>query len=178
MKEHVKPVLKTALVLTIIASCGALLIAGANMLTKPIIERNDAAKEQAGMQMVFGNNATFGEPQKIENNADLSRFYPVSYDEGEGRLYKASGRNGYGEIDMLIGLKSDYSLYNFYVLYNGQSYAGTLQENYLVPLSNASDKDAAYNNVSCGATFGAKLVKKLVDASKEHYKATAEVQHG
>ena len=178
MKEHVKPVLKTASVLTIIASCGALLIAGANMLTKPIIERNNAIKEANGLQQVFGQDAIFGEPKNIENAANLSKFYPVEYSGGEGRVYKASGRNGYGEIDMLIGLKSDYSLYNFYVLYNGQSYAGTLQENYLVPLANASDKDAAYNNVSCGATFGAKLVKKLVDASKEHYKATAEVQHG
>jgi hypothetical protein len=178
MKEHVKPVIKTAFVLTIIAASGALLIAGANMLTSPIIARNEAKKEADALQKVFGDDAIFAEPKNIENSANLFRFYDASYSGGEGRVYKASGRNGYGEIDMLIGLKNDCSLYNFFVLNNGQSYGTTLQENYLTPIRLADDKDTAYNNVSCGATFGAKLVKQLIDASKEHYRVDLGVQHG
>ena len=176
MKEHVKTVLKTSLVLTIIASCGALLIAGTNLLTSPIIEKNEVQKEVNGLSSVFGKDAIFAEPVEIEDDNYLSKYYDATVGTIEGRVYKASGKNSYGEIDLLVGLVDDLSLYNICVLNNGQSFGTVLQENYIDPIASAEDKEAALQNVTCGATFGAKLVKTLVEASMHHYEQDLEAQ--
>ena len=178
MNKHVKPVLLTALTLTIIASVGATLLAATNLLTAPIIASNAARKEQAGLAKIFGESAIFAEPHEIKGNKLLSRYYDAAYDGGEGRVYCASGNNAYGSFSMLVGLTDEYELYNICVLENGQSYGQMLQDNYLNPLMNADDKVAALGNVHCGATFGAELVKGLVNASISHYKTSMEVSYG
>ena len=51
-----------------------------------------------------------------------------------------------------------------YTIVNEQTYASTLVDNYLVPLNNGSrDLD----DVTCGATYGAKLVRDMVNEAQE-----------
>ena len=171
MKIDSKFVFKTALTLTIIASTGALLISSVNLLTAPIIAQNASAKEQRGLAEVFGDSMQYDPEEKVEleNEHYLLSYYPITNIGGEGRVYKTKGTNAYGEISLLVGLTATYSLYNIYVLSNEQSFGTMLEENYISPLEEAGDKDDALDKVSCGATYGAKLIRDMVNEAKAHY---------
>ena len=177
-RSDIPTILKTVLTLTIIASASALLIAGADLLTHDRIEENTLQKEMSMLHEYFGEPEYDGKSFKIEGVDYLSKYYVVRLDNDElSYVYRADGKNGFGEISLLAGIKEDAAIYSIRVIENGQSYASTLEDNYLKPLYKSfeesdQDKDhiAALNNVECSATNGAKLVRKLVLAAKEHYK--------
>ena len=170
-RSDIPTILKTVLTLTIIASASALLIAGADLLTHDRIEENTLQKEMSMLHEYFGEPEYDGKSFKIEGVDYLSKYYVVRLDNDElSYVYRADGKNGFGEISLLAGIKEDAAIYSIRVIENGQSYASTLEDNYLKPLYESNDKEAALNNVECSATNGAKLVRKLVLAAKEHYK--------
>jgi len=70
----------------------------------------------------------------------------------------------YGKISLIAGF--DVATHNFMSLYlvsNEQTYASTLVDNYVTPL-NSGDRDL--EDVSCGATYGAKLIRDMVNEAK------------
>ena len=77
-------------------------------------------------------------------------------------------------MSLLVGIYSDFSLGNIYVLENTESYATTLQDGYLTPYIQAEDKEAVIDNVRCGATYGAKLCRDLILTARNHYKGGNE----
>ena len=177
MKIDWKSSFKIALILTAIASVGAITIALTNVLTEPIIKQNRAQREQNGLKKVFGNDATFGD--KVELKEDkyqyLQAFYPVTVNSSSARVYSTKGTNAYGDVALLVGLNADFTIYNIAVMENTESYAITLKENYLDYLMNPKEgktHEQAFEDTSvkCGATYGAKLVKDMINQAKEHYK--------
>lgn len=148
-----------------------LAIAGGDLLTRDRIAKNKADKEMAGLRSIFGEGALIGESVTIED-ADfptLKKYWPVTMAEDSGRIYSASDTNAYGDISLLIGVYSDLSLGEIAVLENTESYAGALNDDYFEPYASAEDKDAAADNVKCGATFGAKMARNMMRSAQEHY---------
>ncbi|MCR5078844.1 MAG: hypothetical protein K6B65_02860 [Bacilli bacterium] len=170
MKIEWKKSFKIAAILCAIAGVSAVLVSLANVVTEPIIATNKATKEKNGLQKVFGSDATYGEKKELSDTKYLLAYYPVTSSLGESRVYSTSGNNAYGTVSLLVGITSGYSLYNLVVMENTESYATTLNENYIVTLINSDKKDEALNEVKCGATYGAKLIRDMVNAAKDHYK--------
>ena len=153
--------------------CGVLglAIAGGDLLTRETIAANLVAKENAGLKKAFAyDGAEFSEPTAVTNNDRINKYWTVRLASEEiGRVYSVSGTNAYGNVSLLVGLEIDTSLYGVVVLENTESYGQVLDENYLEPLIGADDKDSAVNNVTCGATYGAKLCRDLINEAKNHY---------
>lgn len=149
-----------------------LAIAGGNMLTRDRIAANKIAKENAGLTKAFAlEGAAFSQANEIEGNGHLKKYWTVSLEEEEiGRVYSASGSNAYGDVSLLIALDHQYALYGVVVLENTESYGQTLEEKYLEPLASAEDKESAVDAVNCGATYGAKLCRDMINEAKVHYR--------
>lgn len=173
MKLDWKNGIKITLVLTAIASSAALLICGANAITAETIASNKIKKEKEGLAKVFGEGAIFGEAVSIDNDSHLTKYWPVAIGFEEARVYAASGSNSYGDISLLIGIYSDYSLGEMAILENTESYGALLEEKYIDAYKTAEDKEGALDSVKCGATYGATLIRNMVKEAVEHYKENA-----
>ncbi len=161
MKDSVKRYLKVSLTLGLIAGCSALLIGVTNLITADRIQANKVKKEEDGLSNVFPDS----DQEFVTLDFDTSFTYVEkiwSVKSGEkdlGFIYKTSGKNSYGNVSLLLGF-TEKKLANMIVLENTETYGSTLEENYIVPV-NAGTRD--YNDVSCGATYGAKLIQNMVE---------------
>ena len=159
----------TAITLGAIAAASGVLIGAANLITRDQIKKNEEKKFNAGIVAIFGEGAyTSDFDPNIESSTYLVSSYHVhSKDESvNGWAVVASGSNMYGKISLIAGF--DYESKSFkgiYVTTNEQTYASTLVENYIDPLNKG---DVKLDDVSCGATYGAKLVRDLVNASQSY----------
>ena len=159
------------------ALCGVLglVIAGGDMLTRDTIAKNKIQKEQNGLKKVFGENATYGEAKEIKNSPTLQKYWTVEVENQEiGRVYATSNSNAYGTVSLLVGIGSDFSLGNIITLENTESYASTLEEKYLDVYASSSDKEAAVEQVKCGATFGATMCRDMIRAAQAHYQGGSD----
>ena len=157
--------------LALLAGVMGLVIAGGDLLTRDTIARNKIEKEQNGLKQVFGENVAFGEAIEVPESEILQKYWTVAVNNNEiGRVYSTSAKNAYGTVSLLVGVNKDYSLGNIVVLENSESYAATLEENYLDVYSNSENKEAAVLAVKCGATEGAKICRDMILAAKDHYK--------
>ncbi len=172
MNQDAKKMVKVALTLALIASGAALIVSSLNLFTAPRIEANRLAKEKSGLEAIFAK-AEIGESSNIDKGS-LKKYWPVVLEDGESaRIYSASGKNGYGAVSILIGVYSDFTLGRMEILENTETYGPTLQKGYVAPYQyadNAEDRAIALEDVSCGATYGAKLIKGMVLEAVAHYK--------
>lgn len=160
---NAKKYIITSITLGAIAASSALLIGLANMVTRDRIKQNEIAKTKAGLAEIYGSNATYGDAIEIndKNYPHLLCYYPASIDEQViGNVFKASGKNEFGDITLLVGVSTQNEAGHIYLITNTQSYASTLVNNYVGPYNNGR---VSLDDVSCGATHGAELVKELVD---------------
>ena len=162
-----KQYLKVALVLTLIASICAVLIALLNLATAPIIEKNAYEKEQNTLSVMF-DNAKF---EETEYNQDYEviekKFIAKSKDDDSvlGYVYIVSGKNAYGMIRLMVGVKDSKAI-KVEVMDNTESFkknvntfiAEKVQANAL------TITDTENLDVKCGATYGAKLVQSLIQS--------------
>ena len=156
----------TAITLGLIAAASAGLVAGANLLTREKIKQNEIEKINNGMSNIFGKTE-LKYTEKSASEAGLSGYkyvqtlYTVkdNTDTLVGYALKTSGSNMYGKITLIVGVdKTNYSFVKLSVVVNEQTYASTLVDNYINPLNDGGNID----DVSCGATYGAKLVREMV----------------
>ena len=166
--SNTKKYILTGVILGSIAAVAAGLIAVTNLVTKDRIANNDLEKLNLGIRQIFGDNASISAQEDLANEKYkyVVTFYEVK--DGDtllGYAFKSEGSNDYGKISMISGFdEATRSFVSLYLLENGQSYASTLVENYIVPLTNG-DRDL--EDVSCGATRGATLVKNMVNEASE-----------
>ena len=162
----------TAITLGLIAASSAGLIGLANLITRDRIAQNEIDKVNAGIKEIFGDNASIFE-EKTQKEAGfagdykyLSSYYIVNNgDDAAGIAFRTNGSNMYGKISLLIGYSgATHNLMGFTVVVNEQTYATTLEENYIVPV-NEGKRD--YEDVSCGATYGAKLIRDMVNEAEQ-----------
>lgn len=166
MNKEVKKVITCGLVLFAIAGISSCLVSVVNHFTSSVISKNANEKENASLREIY---PTGDISSPIEVNGEHVEKYWIVTNENSGRIYKCSGKNAYGSITLLVGISSSYSLGRMSFLELNQSYAQTLKDNYIANYDSSSNKEEALNSVNCGATFGAKLIKSLVDEAKSHY---------
>ena len=172
----------TSITLGAIAAASGLAIGLTNLLTREQININEKNKIKAGITAIFGENAEILKEEEIKGWTYTNYVYEVNQKDGEfntkGYAFRTSGKNAYGKITLLVGFldgvipgSNQHALRftSIYLVTNEQSYASTLEENY-VDLVNKQEIDYEVD-VNCGATYGAKLVRDMIDEAKMAVKA-------
>ena len=164
-----KNYLKVALVLTLITSICAVLIALLNMWTAPIIEKNAYEKEQTTLSVMF-DNATFTEVEHGDYQEIEKKFEAKSKADDSllGYVYIVSGKNAYGMVRLMVAIKDDKAI-KVEVMDNTESFKKNVNtfitDN--VKANDLSKDDVMGLDVKCGATYGAKLVQSLLNVVLE-----------
>ena len=165
----------TSLTLGAITASSALLISLTNLATRKQIAINEKNKINAGITAIFGENTSISKEYKIENYKYTNYVYEVKR-EGESTemvAFRTTGSNSYGKISLLVGFNYyqipggevyEYVFDSISVIVNEQTYASTLVDNYINPVN---DNTRNYEDVSCGATYGAKLIRDMINEAKE-----------
>ena len=160
----------TAITLGAIAACSAALIGVTNLVTKNQIAKNEQNKIRVGIVSIYGEDAVIKEEHIVDDYKYTNYVYEIESDENNPKfVFRTTGSNMYGKISMLVGLNQDvtaneFVFVNVYLVVNEQTYASTLVDNYVDPL-NSDNREL--EDVSCGATYGAKLVRDMVNEAKD-----------
>ena len=168
MPNNTKKYLITAITLGLIAAGGALLIAGTNMLTRDAIKANETRAINNGLANIFDTESLKTSDATLDKEFEyvISSYYEVK-DEADaplGYAFKTEGSNSYGKISLIVGFTSNYVYKGVAVVENGQSFASTLNKKYLNPLVK-DHKTVDEVDVSCGATYGAKLTRNMINSA-------------
>lgn len=160
----------TAVTLGLIAAVSGGLIGLVNLLTKNQIIQNEKNKINAGISEIFADEI---EEIAIDKEEEISGYKYVntiySLSNTDVVAFRTTGSNMYGKISLLVGYhnyanSTDPIFSGLVMIVDEQTYATTLEENYIDPL-NKDERDLS--DVSCGATYGAKLVRAMVEEAKE-----------
>ena len=110
------------------------------------------------VQKIWTARKTAGEPTEASDK-----------DQAVGYVARIYGKNGYGAVDLLVGINLDGTYSKIAVITDSMSYKTKLESGYLDPYNSASDKnkESALANVKCGATFAATLIKNGVEEAKK-----------
>lgn len=150
----------TAVTLGIIAAGSAALIGVTNLVTKDQIAKNEKYKINAGIVEIFGEKASVGDPSKIEDHKYVKEGYTVWIDGyASAFAYRTTGSNAYGKISLLVGFNHSCEFAGVYVISDEQTYASTLEDKYITSVNGGGD----INDVTCDATYGAKLVRDMIN---------------
>ncbi len=177
---------KIASILGSIALVCALLIALVNMLTSKTIENNNSKKELETIQTIFTDYDSSKSEELKSEDSYIEKKIKACKSDGTvlGYLYTVSGKNAYGSISLMVAIV-DNNVYQVEFLENNQSFASTVYDYLKTTYPSSADtavhvgaysstdvkinslsKNAVTNvDVSCGATYGATLIKNLVLAA-------------
>ena len=154
-----------------IAAVAAGVIGLTNLVTKDRIAENEQKRIQAGIVDIFGENAEIVEEFTVKNQGYVVYGYQIKNDESELDKYalRTTGSNSYGKVSLLVGVSEDSETHDFAftalsVIVNEQTYASTLEDEYLDVINEGGD----INDVNCGATYGAKLVREMINQSIDY----------
>ena len=170
--SNVKKYVLTAVTLGLIAMASGLLIGATNLITADRIEKNNQLKIENGIKEVLKAS---DDPYIYEMDTGsldgykyLDKCYGVLAEKDApsflGVAFLTSGSNMYGKVSLIIGFGADQSFKGVSFVTNEQTYASTLVENYIDPL-NAGTREI--EDVKCGATYGATLVKDMINEAKD-----------
>ena len=170
---NTKHYLTVSLTLGIIASASALLIAGANLLTEKQIAQNEENSIKTGIRFIF-KGAEIKSETAIDNKdyEYVNYVYEVDYvneddEESHGYAFIASGKNMYGKITLIAGFRENGDFVQMKTIVNEQTYTKEVEKF----VYDVGEGNRQIDDVSCGATYGAKLVR---DMYKEAQKASQE----
>ena len=175
----------TSITLGIIAATSAALIGVTNLVTRDQIKKNEENKIKAGICEIFGKTATISQkyeceqcandPIKVDNySIYLGNIYSVNDGKEHDRVIVESlaiqltGSNMYGKLSLLIGFDiyschGEVGFVGVSTIVNEQTYASTLEENYIDQINDGSK---TIDDVTCGATYGAKLAKVMIEQAQ------------
>lgn len=175
---NTKQYIITSITLGIIAMASAGLIGATNLLTRNRILQNEKDKINAGIVEIFGENSEIKKEINLADYKYVTGVYEIQ-EKGNttltGCAFKTSGSNMYGKISMLAGFgyytkpnsyMQELVFLDIYVVVNEQTYKSTLEDNYISKI-NDDDIEFDYKDVNCGATYGAKLIRDMIDEAKQ-----------
>ena len=169
--SNVKKYLLTAVTLGCIAMASGLLIAGTNMITKDRIAENERLSVNKGIVSVFNDDNAVGKEIALPDGKEYDYVitcYEVK-DNNEnplGYAFRTTGSNDYGKVSLIIGFNQQCIYKGLSVVVNEQSFATTLNKGYINLIKNG-EKTVDDVSVSCGATFGATLVRNMVNEASQ-----------
>lgn len=161
----------TSITLGLIAASSAALIAVTNLVTKDKIRESEQQRIVKGIQSIFTECESFKENELVNSYKYVMTAYRVvdKNDAELGYAFQTIGSNQYGKISLIVGYENAISTASFkgvYVVVDEQTYASTLEDNYISQLPDILE------DVNCGATYGAKLVREMI---KEAGKAAEDI---
>lgn len=166
----------TAVTLGIVAATSGLLIGLTNLATVKKIDENKQLKIKDGISEIYSNSdLKYTEISFSGEYEYVKKAYKVnqSNDEPLGYAFQTSGSNVYGKVELIVGFVNGsgvpFVFKGISVITNEQTYNTTLEDEYIVPLNEDQTK---IDDVKCGATYGAKLVRAMIEDST---KAAEEV---
>lgn len=171
MANNAKKYIITAVTLGVIAAASAGLIGLTNLFTAKQIAKNEQNRIKAGIVEIFSDDAEILEEKAISDKS--LKYTNYEYTLNKGVAFRTTGSNMYGKISMLVGYgegiipgssETSYKFVGIYLITNEQTYASTLNENYVTPLNN---DDIKYDDVKCGATYGATLIKEMIEETNK-----------
>lgn len=168
MASNIKKYILTSITLGLIAASGALLIAGTNMITKDRIAENEQKSINSGIAAIFGQGVKANEYDLGESSFKyITKCYEVKNadDSVSGYAFRTDGSNNYGKISLIIGYDTSIVYKGLSVVVNEQSFASTLKKGY-IDLIKDGKQTVDDVSISCGATYGAKLVRDMVNEAK------------
>ena len=168
--SNTKKYIVTGVTLGSIAAVAAGLIAVTNLITEKKIKQNEIDAVNKGINEIFESGVVSAE--EVVNDLDnkyVTYCYKVDYRKNDlemhGYAFRCEGSNMYGKISLLAGFDiASQSFMSMYLVKNEQTYASTLVEKYVNPV-NSNEKNYE-TDVSCGATYGAKLVRDMINQAK------------
>ena len=164
--SNVKKYILTAVTLGCIAMCAGALIGATNLITKDRIAANQDNSINKGIKEIYGNGASIKEKNPIDSDWQyvIERYVIDESESLIGYAFRTEGSNNYGKIALIIGFTDECVFKGLSIIADEQTYAATLEDNYIDPL-NSGDRDV--EDVSCGATYGAKLVRDMIKEAKQ-----------
>ena len=178
--SNIKKYLVTAVVLGSIAMASGLLIGATNLVTRRPIADYEKNQINKGIKEVFNGyeNIHYSNDQDIETdktNQYVTHIYYVYDGVNEkdsdnafvGYALKTEGSNSYGKIALIIGFNGSAVYENISVIKNEQSFASTLNKKYI---NKVKIGEREVEDVSCGATYGAKLIRDMVNNAEDYIK--------
>jgi len=160
--------IKTAIVLASICAVCGIAIGAVNEVTAPIIAQNKIDKENKALKEICPNGE-FKELLIDKAFTYVKKVYSVTNADVKTRIYTLEGKNAYGTIGLMAGLKENGVIFKVVTMQNTESYGSTVDDfisaTFSKSVSNVSDID-----VKCGATYGAKLVRDMLNEACEDMK--------
>lgn len=189
--------IKISSVLCLISLVCAALIALVNMVTSDTIKKNSEKTQNDTIKAIFENYDSSKSADLTKDVEDSAISFKMNVKDSSenalGTIYTVSGKNAYGNITIMVAIKEG-KVYQVEFLDNGQSFSANVndwvkttfnssKENVKQPWSfegsaasgehdTAKEYDqaaAAALDASCGATFGANLVKDLINKALTDY---------
>ncbi len=159
----------TAITLGLICAASGALIGVTNAITAKRIDQNEKDNIQRGFAEIYGQNPVVSDPKPIEGKDYTNQVYTVEIEGVEGVQYafRADGSNMYGKISMLVGFDSLNQFKGMSIIANTQTYASTLNQNYIDKIKTAENKSEKIEDVKCGATYGATLIRDMIHEAQE-----------
>ncbi len=165
--------LKIALVLVIIGALSGLIIFGVNELTEETIAQNKIDREISYYKDIFdlddSDVITF---TSIDLDDGLDQEVTVfdSNDDVIGYIYKATDKNNYGEVTVLVGITVDGVISNAVIssTTNTPTFVQTIKAKYLDNFSNQDVDDFTIDDKT-GATYTYTSVVDIVTSASEYY---------
>ena len=175
-------------ILGAIALVCAVLIALMNMLTNPIIKKNNENKISETYTKIYSDYYSNEQVEFTKDDKSYIKGKVKALDKDGnvlGYIFTTSGKNAYGEVSLVIGI-TDGNVVDVEFLTNTESFASTVSShvkgNYpssidsvieVNPYGSLDTIDIGYLSINeieaidikCGATFGATLVKSMVLAA-------------
>ena len=167
MDSQKKHYIITALTLGCIAAVSGGIIGLTNLITKDRIIQNEKNKINEGIVEIFDKNAVASEEKSLTGVYKYVEYYydVKNGDELVGYAFRTTGSNMYGKISLLVGYTYGTEAFKgLSVIVNEQTYATTLVDNYITPLN---EGERQLEDVDCGATYGARLVRDMVNEARE-----------
>lgn len=172
IKMDKKHLIITSVTLGVIAASSALLIGVTNLITKDKISQNEKEKIVIGIKAIFGSESKVTAESSINESIFAGEYKYINYvytisDNSDvliGYAFKTSGSNNFGKITMLVGYTSTKIYKSVYMISDEQTFASTLEDEYVAKITDNPDYQDV--DVHCGATYGATLVKEMIDEVK------------
>ena len=162
----------TSITLGAIAAVAAGVVGLTNLATRDRIKENELKRIQKGIAEIFGDNAEILEEFTISDSQHKYLVYGYkiknSEDTSDKYAIRTSGYNMYGKVSLLVGVEENSDAFVFKrltIVVNEQTYASTLEDEYIDVINSDTTK---IDDVSCGATYGAKLVRDMINETVDY----------
>lgn len=151
-----------SLTLGLIAAASAILITGSNLLTKDKIAQNEIDNITKGINFIFGDNAKIKSESAIDSYKYVDYVYEIQSDVDLGYVFRTTGSNMYGKMTLIVGFDISDNFVSMKTIVNEQTYTKEV-EKFITDVDNGRSVE----DVSCGATYGAKLVRDMVNEAQK-----------